>query len=156
MNITCFTTLMTMRDYIIRNTFCSSLVKNKVFTNKFIFKFLLLYLTHIVDNPSFELKDILESLVFIIRTSLFASDTSSTIHHQIFILFVHFQIFLNNRQRISKSINIRSYSIFKMSDFTFVVITHVYQDGIRILDQRVKTFGVHMDSLIRNIKGVIV
>src|SRR5690606_23391545 len=134
-SITRLTTLMTMRYDIFRNALCSSLIKNKVLSNKFVFKFFLLYLTHIVNDPPFELINIFKTFVFVIRTCFFTSYSPSTVHHQVFILFMHFQIFLNNRQRVSKGIHIWGYGILKMSDFTFVVIPHIDQHRIWIFYQ---------------------
>src|SRR5690606_41067256 len=116
MRITRLTTLVAMCNHIIRDALCSTLVKNKVLSNKLIFKIFLLYLPYIIDYPSFELIYIFKSFVLVIGTSFFTTNTASTIHHQIFILFVRFQILFNNGDRKSTRLNSShvkiSYAVF--------------------------------------------
>src|SRR5699024_2917536 len=89
MRITWFTTLMTMRYYIIRNSLCSSLIENKILSDKFIFKFFFLYLANIIDNSSFKLEHLLKPSMLIVCTCLLTSYPSGTIHHKILIFLMH-------------------------------------------------------------------
>ena len=58
-------TLVALRYYIFTYFFCSSFVKNKILTYKFIVNTIIfIYLTNIIDNTSMKLTYIIKAMIF--------------------------------------------------------------------------------------------
>src|SRR5690606_6422073 len=94
--------------------------------------------------------------MLIISTGFFTSYPTGTVHHKILILFMIFKIFFYDIKRIPECINIWGYSSFEMPNFTLVVITHIYKNGIGIIDKFIEFYSINMHSLISHIKSGIV
>src|SRR5690606_19726160 len=90
MNVERFSTLVAMRNNIIANTLCPTVVKYKVLSQILVFKILGFYLSGIFYNTSFQLVNIFKSFMFEVSTRLFATNAASTIHHQVFIFLMIF------------------------------------------------------------------
>lgn len=63
MVIACCSTLMAMRNNFRANALAQTVIKNKIFANKFIGKLLLFGLTGIFDDAPLQLKYLLKSFV---------------------------------------------------------------------------------------------
>src|SRR5690606_38023559 len=57
-------TLVAMCNHIVRNSFCPTLIKHKILSNKFIFKTFFIDLSHIIDDATFQLKHIFKTFMF--------------------------------------------------------------------------------------------
>src|SRR6056297_4079545 len=101
------------------------MIKNKILTYKLIFQFLLFNLASIFNNTTFQLIYILEASMLIVCAGFFTSNTTGTIHYQVLIFFIIFKILFYNWQRIPKSIYIWLDCSLKMTNFTFVMVTHI-------------------------------
>src|SRR6056297_707144 len=156
MGVASFATLMAMRYHLIGNAFPPSVVKNKVFAHKFIFQVSIVHLSGVLNNPAFQLVHIFKALVFVIGTGFFAADTSGAVHDQFFVFFMLGKVLFNNVQRITKSIYIGCDGIFKMPYLAFVMVAHIYQNGILVFNEFIELLGTNMDSFIGNIKSVVV
>ena len=43
-----------------------------------------------------------------------------------------------------------------MTDFTFVMVTHIYYDSIGVFHQLVELFGIHVNSFVGDIEGIVI
>jgi hypothetical protein len=99
---------------------------------------------------------LLKALVFIVRTGFFASDSTSAVHDQFPVFLVGRQFLFNYIEGFTERIHIRCDGIFKVADLTLIVVTHIYEQGIRILDKGVELFCVYMYPFIRDIETIVV
>ena len=58
-----FSTLMTFRDDLVANAFTQTIVEDEIFSKEFIFESLLLYRIGVMNDSTFEVKNILKPLV---------------------------------------------------------------------------------------------
>ena len=74
------TALMTNGDDIVGDSFTKSFIKNKIFSDEFIFYALCFGLARIFNNASIELKNIFKPKVFHPRAGFFTSNAARAIH----------------------------------------------------------------------------
>lgn len=106
------------------NSLAQPFIEYKIFSDEFVFKAALFYLTGILNNATVKLKHIPEALVFQPCAGLFTPYATCAVHQQVFV-FVFAQQFFGYLQFFAKSIHIGTQGIFKMSNFTFIVIAHI-------------------------------
>src|SRR5690606_23953789 len=128
-----FSALTALRDDIVGNTFTESVIEHKVLSDEFAWQSLLLHLTGVFDNSTFQLINILKSFVFEIRAGFLTTDSACTVHQQVFIFFVFGELLFNDRERFAERVHIRSDRIYEMADFTLIVIPHVDDDRVIFL-----------------------
>src|SRR5438045_3687574 len=81
-----FTTLVTFGNNIFRDPLPQPVIKNKVFTNELAFQSKFLCLSCIVDNPSFQVKYIFETIVQHKSGCFFATNAAGAIHDDVLVL----------------------------------------------------------------------
>ena len=96
MGVARHTTLVAAGDDLRRYAFAQSLVKNKILSNKGVLQSLGRDLSGVVDDASVQLIDILKTMMFQIRRSLFASDPSSAVQQDL-LFFLSLQHIENLR-----------------------------------------------------------
>ena len=79
MGITGRTALVTTGNNIIRNHLTSTIVKNKILSNKLVVQALIFYLSRIFNDTAFKLVYPFKPLVFEIGTCFFTTDTYNTL-----------------------------------------------------------------------------
>src|SRR5688500_10327085 len=80
--------LVTAGNYIIGDSFTQAVIKYKIFPDEFAAQSFFFDLPCILDNTSFQVEDMLKSLVKHEGGCFFAADTSSAIHDDVPVLFV--------------------------------------------------------------------
>ena len=134
MGVARFAALMTVGDDVVGNAFATPIIENEIFPYKFIFQLPLFDLSGVIDDAAFELVHLFKPLVLVVRARLFTADAAGSVHDQFFILLMIRQILFNNIQRIAESIHVGRDGVLKMSDFAFVVVAHIDQDCIGVID----------------------
>src|SRR4051794_29062315 len=109
-------TLVTFCNYFIRNSFTKTVIKHEVFTMKFIVNILIFYLVSIMNNSTFQVKNIFETTVQHVSAGLFAADATGAVHNNIFGFGI-LQHIGGHRQLLPESIGRYFYCFFKMAYF---------------------------------------
>ncbi len=147
--------LVALCDDLTGNTLTEALVEDKVHTLKLIGQPFLFRLVCVFDDPSVELVHLFESAVLHIRARFFAANAACAIHDDGFV-FLRFQHFGHQGQRLPESRHIGAQGPFKMPHFAFVVVAHIDHNGIRVIGQFIKFPGRQVFSPFCHIKTRVV
>jgi hypothetical protein len=139
------TALMANGNDILRDPFTKTLIKYKVFADKPVVQSVFFDLPGIFYDTAVELKHITESMVFHPGTGFFASYSSRAIHQKILILLVFHKIFYDLKF-FPEGIDIGANGMLEMTYLTFIMISHIHNNGIRVFGQLIKFLGIHMDA----------
>ena len=156
MRVAGFAALVAMGDDLIGNPFATAVVKYKVLAAEFVLQPLCFRLTGILDDAALQLIDLFKAFVFIVGAGLFTTYAARAVHNQFFVFFMVFKVVFDKIKGIAEGIYIWGDRIFKMPDLALIMVAHIHQDGIFILNERIKGFGIQVNPFIGHIKGVIV
>ena len=131
---------MTGGNYIIRDPFSEAFIEYKVLAEKLIGNSHFFGLSGIFDNSTIQLINIFIAPVFHIRRSFFTTNTSGAIHDDMFLLGIA-EHFCYHRESVTKCFHRRQDCFFEMPDFTFIIVTHIDHDRIRIIGELIERRG---------------
>jgi hypothetical protein len=98
MGITWCTTLVAMRNHMLRNPFTPPVVEDEILAHEFILELFLIYLPAVLDDPALELVNLFKTFVFVVCAGFFAPDTAGTVHHQFPVFLIRLQFLFNDIQ----------------------------------------------------------
>ena len=99
--------------------------------------------------------DFIKTVVFHPGTGFFAADPPCAIHNDLFVFMLlhHLNRF---RQLFTESVGRNFHRILEVAHFIFVVVTHIDEHCIRIVEHRVHFSGLEVLPHIRGIEARIV
>src|SRR6516164_2441951 len=103
MSITGLSALMAARDDLFPHPFPHAVVKHKIFSAEFIFQAFFLYHIGVVNDTSFQVENISESLVKEVGTGLLTTDATCAIHDDVAVPFI-LQHFCRHGQLLPESV----------------------------------------------------
>src|SRR6187402_612194 len=103
-----FSALVALRNNIVCNSFAQAIIKNKILSNELAFQTFCFNLFGVIDDSTFQLENIFETLVFEISTCFLTTNSTCTIHHQVFVFFVVLKLLVDYWQTFPESFNIGS------------------------------------------------
>ena len=145
MGVARFSTLVAMRDNIRRNPFAEPLIKNEIDADEFVVQTLFAYLSGVLNDAAVELKNMAKTLVFEPRTRFFAPNTARAIHDD-FPIFMPPQYFADHLEFIAESFRGRTNGVCEETNFRFVVIAHIDDDGLRFGTEFIEGGSMEMRS----------
>src|SRR5688572_4460891 len=105
-----------------------------------------------MNNASLKMKNVFITAMKHISTGFFTADTAGAIHDYI-LVFCMLQHFCSHRQLLAESIGRDFNGTLKMPYLIFIMVSHVYNDGIRIIGQLVEFFGIYITSFVFHVES---
>ena len=152
MRISKLPALMTMRNNIRCYALSQPVIKHKIFTNEFTIYIIFFSLPCIINDATFQMKNIVEAIVQHVSTCFLTTYTTCTIHDDILFLFILHHVNCHG-QLFPESVTGYFDGIFKVAYFKLIMIAHIYHHGVRILQQGIHLYRIYIPALFFHTKG---
>jgi len=153
--ITGLAALVAFGDDFVGDAFAKAFVEDEIFTDKFIGQAELLALAGIFDDAAFHHEHVVESFVQHVGAGFFAADTAGAIHDDIAVFFVFEQLF-DMGECFAEGDYFGEDGLMEMTDFAFVVVAHIDDDGVGVGGQFIEFDGVEGMTALRDIEGGVI
>ena len=139
-----------MGQNVVGDFFVQAFIEDEVFSQKSGLHSFFFDDVSVVDDPAVELVHIFKSIVFEVGAGLFAANPSGAVEQDFFV-FLTFEHVFDHRKFFAKGISIGTEGLFKSSYPAFVVIAHVDDHHVFLIERLMKFLRRKMSTDITDV-----
>jgi len=147
--------LVTAGNDLLADALSQAIVKDKVLAPELVFQSLFLYGVGIMDDASFQVKDVIETFMEQVGAGFFTANAARAVHDDVLFLML-FQHTGGHGQLVPEGIGGYFQRLVEMSDLVFVMVPHVDDNGVRVVRQPVELLRIHISSFLTHIEGRVI